>query len=221
MTSRADVERLRSANARVTELAKQRITELFADIDFNAASPELVRDALLEVVPALVAEYGDMAATAAADWYEEARAKQVAGVYRATLAERLPEEQIAQSVRWAVGPLWDGNVELVASGLLGAVQRYVSYSTRETVARNVAQDPARPRFARVPRGVVTCKFCLMLASRGFVYHSKETAGELMKFHDDCDCQIVAEWDKEAHHIEGYDPNELYRQYLAEQNKSEQ
>lgn len=214
MTSRADVEQLRMANAEVTRIVHERLGNLLASINLATVAPELVRDALLDAVPALVSEYGDVAASAAAQWYEEARAKQVAGTYRAVLADRLPEEQIAQSVRWAVGPLWDGNVELASVKLFGAVQRHISDSARRTVARNTERDPAKPRMARVPRGVKTCAFCLMLASRGFAYHSKQTAGGLMKFHDDCDCQIVTNWSKDGHQIDGYDPDALARQYQA-------
>lgn len=214
MTSRADVEQLRLANAEVTRLVHERLGNLLASINLATVTPELVRDALLEVVPALVSEYGDVAATAAAQWYEETRAKQVAGTYRAVLADPPPEEQIAQSVRWAAGPLWDGNIGLVTVMLFGAVQRHVSNSSRATIMRNAQRDQSRPTFARVPRGAETCIFCLTLAAQGFAYHSKAAAGELMKFHDDCDCQIVTNWRKDGHRIEGYNPDDLARQAQA-------
>src|SRR5690606_6156596 len=95
---------------------------------------------------------------------------------------------------------------------------HISYSTRDTVRRNVFRDPARPRYARVPSGAETCAWCSMLASRGFVYHSEATAGDPARrgfgddFHDECDCQVVVEFDREAHHIEGYDPDRLYEEF---------
>src|SRR5699024_3331789 len=64
-------------------------------------------------------------------------------------------------------------------------------------------------YARVPTGSDTCAFCIMLASRGFVYSSSKAAGELSKFHGDCDCAIVAE---DGVVPEGYDPDELYEKY---------
>ena len=45
-------------------------------------------------------------------------------------------------------------------------------------------------FARVPTGTETCTFCLMLASRGAVYHTRKTAGERGRFHRGCDCKVV-------------------------------
>jgi hypothetical protein len=70
----------------------------------------------------------------------------------------------------------------------------------------------RLRFARVPSGAVTCAFCCLLASRGFVYLTKESAGELSRFHYHCDCVIVANTNKS---VSGYDPDALYKHKLKD------
>ncbi|MDY6143739.1 MAG: hypothetical protein SPI14_06005 [Arcanobacterium sp.] len=57
------------------------------------------------------------------------------------------------------------------------------------------------RWARIPVGEYTCGFCLTLASRGAVYHSKHSASGGDKsgaygtaaYHDNCDCIIVPVW----------------------------
>nr|WP_225752410.1 ADP-ribosyltransferase [Pseudoclavibacter sp. Marseille-Q3772] len=54
----------------------------------------------------------------------------------------------------------------------------------------------------------------MLASRGWVYHSKETAGINGGYHDRCNCQIVPSWGAGKAHLEGYDPDDLYEKYMA-------
>ena len=63
------------------------------------------------------------------------------------------------------------------------------------------------RFARVPTGAETCTFCLMLASRGAVYHTRKTAGEFRHFHRGCDCKVVPGFDDEpmATLVEGHGP----------------
>ncbi len=63
-------------------------------------------------------------------------------------------------------------------------------------------------------GCETCAFCLMLASRGAVYHSRKTAGELMHFHRGCDCKVVPgfEDDPDAVLVEGHDPKVAYQQW---------
>lgn len=213
MTTRADVERLSGASARIVTLARRDLSAAFGSL--NLANPEAVRDALLEIVPALVREYGDVAATVAAEWYEEVRAGQVGGSYFAQTAGTFPDEQMAATVRREAGHLWSPDQGKTLEVLAGSLQRFVMYSGRETVAHNVQRDPAKPRFARVPRGHRTCAFCTMLASRGFVYSTQTSAGgDWNHYHDDCRCQIVAEFDAEAHHIEGYDPDAMFAKYEA-------
>ncbi len=58
------------------------------------------------------------------------------------------------------------------------------------VTINGRRKGAGIRFARIPNGP-SCGFCTMLASRGFVYASRKSAGEFTRFHDHCDCRIVA------------------------------
>lgn len=52
-------------------------------------------------------------------------------------------------------------------------------------------------FARVPTGTETCTFCLMLASRGAVYHTRKTAGEWRHFHRGCDCKVVPSFEDDG------------------------
>ena len=73
---------------------------------------------------------------------------------------------------------------------------------------NAARDGKRGvRFARVPTGAETCPFCLMLAGRGAVYHTRKTAGEFRHFHRRCDCKVVPgfEDDPDAEIVKGFSP----------------
>lgn len=81
-------------------------------------------------------------------------------------------------------------------------------SLNETIVANVGRDKDRgARFARVPTGSETCTFCLMLASRSAVYHTRKTAGEFRHFHRRCDCKVVPgfEADPDAEIVEGFSP----------------
>lgn len=57
----------------------------------------------------------------------------------------------------------------------------------------------------------------MLASRGWVYATEESASKDKKtgdsFHAGCDCQIVPAFGEQTPEIEGYNPDSLYEQYL--------
>lgn len=206
MTDRSDLNRLNDAQRELVRLARNELAGFFATVDLSR--PELVRDALLEIVPLLVREYGDVAATVAAEWYESVHPD----AFLARAAPGVDPGKVQGSVRYAAGGLFGEDPAQTLSILSGAMQRFILYSGRETVARNVQRDPSRPRFARVPSGAKTCAFCNLMASRGFVYYTRETAGLNDEYHDDCDCQIVPEWDRDNAAIEGYDPDTMFDQY---------
>jgi len=216
VTTRSDVDRLSRASAQVVQAARADLADFFASLDLNR--PEAVRDALTDFVPVLVGEYGDAAAAIAADWYEEIRTAQIGGRYSALAAPGVASAEVVGSVRWAVADLFGDNPAQTLALLGGAIQRHILYSGRATVRRNVARDAAHPRYARVPSGSHTCAFCTMLASRGFVYHNEKLAqhqglGQHQdKFHDDCDCLVVVEFNADAHHIAGYDPDAMFAMY---------
>lgn len=71
------------------------------------------------------------------------------------------------------------------------------------------------RYARIPQGAETCDFCLMLASRGFVYLSEASAEGWNHVHRNCDCIVIAgvvhkdgsEWVQDTQ-VEGYDHKQL-------------
>ena len=204
------------------ELARRRLEAFFGTLDLSR--PERARDALLEFLPILSDEYGNVAAVAAAEWYESVRKGVLGGTFAASLGDPIGRDQVQGTVRWAADGLFSENPTATLDLLSGSLQRFVTYSSRVTVARNAARDPRKPRFARVPTGAKTCAWCTMLASRGFVYASKKTAGDLGHgagddFHDDCDCQVVVEWDRHQHHIDGYDPDAMYAQYMEARTAS--
>lgn len=66
-------------------------------------------------------------------------------------------------------------------------------AARLQTQQNMSADPRTPQYARLPRGLVTCAFCTMLAGRGFAYWTRESAGGLSGYHKHCDCQIVCRW----------------------------
>lgn len=209
MTTRSDVDTLRDAGRGVVTLAQRDLQGFWDSLDLSR--PEAARDELLEFVPQLVREYGDVAATVAAEWYEQVRFDAV-GPYNATTVNVTDAGQVQGTVRYAAGNLFTDNPNAMLALVAGGVQRYVLASQRGTVARNVQQDPSRPRFARVPTGAKTCAWCTMLASRGFVYLTSRTAQEPDHYHDGCNCQAVAEWEADQHYITGYDPDAMYAKY---------
>lgn len=80
----------------------------------------------------------------------------------------------------------------------------VYHHANRTMIHNAIKN--KLRYARVPMGNA-CAFCLMLATRGFVYYTQTSAGEDKgHYHVHCHCKIVA--GKKDTTVTGYKPNGL-------------
>lgn len=66
------------------------------------------------------------------------------------------------------------------------------------VIERVRRKPGGIAWARVPTGRETCGWCIMLASRGPVYKTAESAGggDMLGWHTGCDCHVVPVFDRE-------------------------
>lgn len=211
MISAAAVSKLRRALQNISSIANTELAVLWRS--FQGMTDDELRDFLLLSVPTLTDKYGNMAAVVAAEFYEEIRVSQIGGNYQAVLAGTVPIEKVEASVRYAARHIYDGNALLALEYLQGIIDVNVKQPARDTIFNNARRDPARPKFARVPTGSETCAWCMMLASRGFVYANAKTAGELGQYHKNCDCQAVAEFSSHPE-VEGYDPEGLYDIYQA-------
>lgn len=159
----------------------------------TSGDPTRIRDVLTGLFPDLTRVYGDMAALLGADWFDMLRdAPPSAASFRAAIARPVAVAQAEASARWALGPLFSSEPDPVSvlSRLRGSLQRLVLQPGRETVWEAARTDPVARSFARVPSGPTTCRWCVMLASRGFDYTTAESAGQGIQFHDNCDCVIV-------------------------------
>lgn len=176
MATRADVERLADANRIVRRLA---LRELRGIWDFADPSDAIaVRALVAEAMPGLVAKYGEIAATVAADFYDEMRLQAgVPGGFTARVATPAVTDEVVRNSRWAIGPVFSEKPDGAAAlGRLGqVVDRMAMQQGRDTISQSVKADPSKPRWARVPSGPETCAFCLTMASRGAVYTSSVTA----------------------------------------------
>jgi hypothetical protein len=212
MPSRADVEQFARGNRDIRALVLADLAAFWGTL--NTLNATATRDALLEVVPLLVAQYGETAAAIAADFYDRMREQSSPkGRFTAVLADPVDVDELRGQIRWSIGPLFNRENPDPAAAL-GRLQIKVDEFTlqpgRDTIAHSAAKDPAKAHWARVPVGK-TCAFCLTLASRGPVYRSAETAGTARKYHGDCDCTPTPYWYGDPH-PEGYDPDALYQQY---------
>lgn len=201
------------ANDGIAALVERDLLAFLASLD--PARPDAVKLELFEFVPALVTQYGDIAATMAAEWYDELRAAEsISGRFRAAPASLVSDDVVNGRLGYATrpdGPLFAGAFDALVAFTSMIANEYALQPGRDTVMQAAHKDKAA--YARIPEPGA-CKFCLMLASRGFVY-SKDTAGDSKKFHGKCRCNAMPVWDETRARVEyGYDPDALYDQYRA-------
>lgn len=206
MPSRAQTDALVRAQAVLASRVSEDLAGIVAALGPDAA-PDLIRDALLEVTPALVERYGQASAAVAAEWYER-----VYGLAAREFADVVASEVVEKGVRRSAGHLFTARgAEGALVSLEKSLDAWVKAPGRQTLMRSAMRDGLR--FARVPSGRHTCAFCLMLASRGAVYKSETAAGRMDKFHGKCDC-VIAPVRDEKDYPAGYHPDELYEAYAT-------
>jgi hypothetical protein len=231
---------------RLIQWAIRDVNNLVDSVDMD--DPDAARDALAEELPTLITVWGEIAATAAAEYFEDLIGSP------ASLAEPAAGEALQTMVRWAVGPLY-GSLETVFGeddqpvldeagnpvqikippdpakarrNLLGASQRHILDQGRNTVRQAAASTPG-VAWARVLQGETSCAFCVVLAGRGAVYESESTArsetlrkdtvgGMSEAYHDYCDCLVIA-IRNESDWPEGYDHEKYELMYYEARQKA--
>lgn len=173
------------------------------------------REAAKLIMEGFVQGYDDVAAEFAAQWYDHRAEQSGARLEQAVTMTTYGPDSVDAVARYQARKLAKGGDAAFAKACGEFARNDAFRSLNETIAANVGRDKDKGvRFARVPTGLETCTFCLMLASRGAVYHTRKTAGELKRFHRNCDCKIVPgfEGDKDAELVEGVRPKELVRKW---------
>lgn len=211
-----DVQQLARTQNRAGDVAERRLRALWKRLHLDDLGPLL--GALFQLYPRLVEESAEVASAAALEWYERQReAEGVAKAYSPVMPSSLVDQNDAEKIVGAVlRDLREGTDRAKAlARLTNGARKLISDSGRATVQHAAEADPKSPRYARVPTGSETCAWCMLWASRGFVYRSEETA-RFTRSHFKCDCQIVPSWSKKPR-IKGYDVSkyeDMYRKALA-------
>lgn len=203
-----------------------------------------------ELLFAALATYGEAAAVASVDFFDDVmewsgsdvRAVMPQGIYSRGEVERIGHHQAERIVHDDL----DGFIDMMAysagnivyqTGMrtmfyqagvgMNGVELDVDTGQRAYVYGAEGYGTGggyEVRYRRVPQGLETCDFCLMLASRGAVYLSQESAmgssaDDPNHTHIGCDCIVVpclVHYDGgrliEDTHIEGYDTDVMYQMW---------
>jgi len=199
----------------VSEKSRAALVDALAKIDYSQ-DVATIRNATIAIMQPACGASSTMAARLAAEFYNGLRAR--FGIDDGFTAEvdSLREPEATEGAVRAFAHELDSSMPNVSAFQRLCVDR-IDYETRKAANRciehNARRDPKKPKWARIPTGAETCEFCIMLASRGFVYHSEETASHA---HARCDCRVTPSWDKSPS-AQGYDPDEYYKLWQESQN----
>lgn len=169
------------------------------------------REAAKLIMDGYVQGYDDIAAEFAAEWYDHRAQKSGVALDQAITMTTYKPESVDDVARYQAKKLAKGDDAEFAKACGEYARNDAFRSLNETIIANVGRDRDKgARFARVPTGFETCTFCLMLASRGAVYHTRKSAGEWKHFHRGCDCKVVPSFERDpyAEVVEGFRPDEL-------------
>ena len=162
--------------------------------------------------------FGGQSCTVANELFEEF-AEQAGESVNTQIYDTFDKTYAESKVDYFAQDIVNGNIATF-SGNVGAITGfYVKREAFQNMLNNCSKNGIR--YARVPSGKETCAFCFMLASRGFVYHTKQSAGEGFghSYHRHCDCIIVPGFHESTgisadKQIEGYEPSKLYERYKS-------
>jgi hypothetical protein len=162
--------------------------------------------------------FGGQSCTIANEFFEEL-AEQAGESVDTEIYDTFERSYAESKVGYFAKDIVNGNIATF-NGNVGALTGfYVKREAFQNMLQNCSKNGVR--YARVPSGRETCAFCFMLASRGFVYHTKKQAGDGFGhlYHTHCDCIIVPGFHEGTGisadaQIEGYKPNELYKRYKS-------
>ncbi len=192
---------LRNGVASLAALASRDLAALWSVV----ATAVQARDALTEVLPALVDKYGSAAAALAADWYDDLRDEAGARGRFLAVPVELGDMGAVALAGLGVGPLFAADPDWVSAQSLiaGGLQRRIANAARHTITASSVADPGASGWQRVGRGGSSCAFCRMLISRGSVY--TEARADFAS-HDSCNCGAVPAWDGQPLPVKPYAPS---------------
>ena len=186
--------------------ARARVLRVLESIEWTPGNVAECRAAVVEALESVLPMYTSAAAQASADLYDAIRQASVGAPLGAQAYSGYDPAATAGAIRAFTQKVVDGKpVETFDNLVLSRVDYELRHAANYCITANGRRDALKPKYARVPTGAETCDFCLMLASRGFVYHSVSSAA-VDQTHERCDCRVVPGFPGDE--VEGYDTQEI-------------
>ena len=195
------VEDLRKIN----DTAAKKIKEFFEGrtwANYSGPLTDQNYQALIDYCFAITTKYGEAASELTALIYDAVAATEKKAVEAAFPAKTASYDEVRKTVI--------GTMETTenADAFAASVSRLVKMAGVDTTMQNALRDGAE--WAWIPHGM-TCAFCILLASQGWVPASKNAikGGHAEHIHANCDCTYAVRFDTSSE-VAGYRPEE-YRE----------
>lgn len=199
--SRSDLEAYRST---LIDLGATAASEVNDAIEGQSGTVESMREYAIDAIVGSLNLYGEAAQALAAQLFDEICAAEGIDAEAEIFDGIIDQEMMARKIRYFSRRLVERDTAGYALDCGMLADFYVKRSAYENTLRNCYGHHVR--YARVPTGPTTCDWCTMLASRGFVYYTSDTAYEGSHLH--CDCVVVPGGPETT--VDGYDPDAYYK-----------
>ena len=169
------IAKYQTAQDRIIDAALKDLERLYKALDLTDGVA--AREALSKIIIDLVQVYGSASASEAVGLFMLLRAEAgITSAFAPRLATAATPEAVDGSVRWAVATLFGDayNEAVTLSKLKDVTTRHLLQQGRDSIALNVASPHSgSAAFARILGPGESCKFCVMLSSRGYAYRTAE------------------------------------------------
>ena len=175
------------------------------DIERKLLESELEFEDVYSILASISPQYAKLASALACHFYDGIRQQSSApGSFKAEVYDTLSKSDIMSAARSVYADVKAGrNTVPLTSLLKDKVSGFTRTAANETVYRNAAKDPAKPRYAVVP-SPSACVLCKLVAANGYEYPSEQSAVRHEKnIHDNCNCTATQVYGDGS--IQGYDP----------------
>ena len=182
------------------------------DIERKLSDSTLEFEDVYSIMASVCPTYAKLASALTCRFYDGIRqASDVPDDFRAEAFDTVSKQQIKEAARSIYADVKSGMNTVPLNKLIGdSVAGFVRQASNNTVYRNAAKDPQKPRYAIVP-SPSACVFCQLIAANGYEYPSEQSAARHERsFHNHCNCQATQVYGNDT--IAGYDPKKYEDAY---------
>lgn len=210
VVTRAELENYSDLLEDLAKSYNKDFDSMFTTIDFDNIA--LARDQLIEITNTLLRSGCKASGKIAATFYDLVKERSLgytdgkAQVF-ATYNPATTEGYVRASIQSVVET---GETDKLKNDMNDYIGTEFLKSAASCTVTNGMRDRRKVRYARVlSGGMNTCRYCIMLASRGFEYYTVESASH---FHPKCRCKVVPGFYDSTGEcltkVEGYDPDDI-------------